>query len=107
MEDTPRGRGRGIHHRNISEATFGGLTTHIRFDVSPNTLISSANISFHVRLLPSQRPGHSCWTRQVHTRDETSARTPITLAKLDTRISNSVAKFLDVSFVSSSIVIID
>jgi len=98
---------RGRDNLNTNEATFGGTArTHIH-NVSPHPLILPANVSFHVRPFPSQWPGYSCWTLQVHTRDETYARNLITLAKFGTRISNSVAEFLNVSFISSSIVIID
>lgn len=99
---------RGWDDLNTSEATFGGIaTTHIRINVSPHTLILPASVSFHFRLFPSQWPGYRCWTRQVYIRDETYARNPITLVKFGTRISNSVAEFLDVSFVSSSMVMIN
>jgi len=62
----------------------------------------------HLRPFKPSKHDSSCWTRQVHTRDETGAfRNSISLTKFGTRISNSVAEFLDVSFISSSMAIID
>ncbi|KAN0133464.1 hypothetical protein V8E53_008632 [Lactarius tabidus] len=72
LTDILRGCDRHLHNANGFAPLGGRATTQIRINW----------------------PGYRFWRRQIPTRDETSARNPITLARLMRRVGVSVNNFL-------------